>query len=198
MLDAAWAVLQEKGCEAATVNDIIALSGGSRTTLYKAFGGKDGLFEAAVKERCADFGESMQMMLDERSDPHAALTALATAFLEKMHLPESLRVMAIFCAEGGRFPQLIEVFLQHGPRQLGGRIARYLEQAAREGKLRVQDPELSADMFLSMLQGQWVYRIVPHLLPQPSREELLHRAEATVTIFLDGILQPSPDSALSK
>src|SRR5690606_24885252 len=91
MIDAAWQVLQEKGCEAATLNDIIALSGGSRATLYEAFGGKDGLLEAAVAERCSAFGNSMQLLLDDRkNDPRKVLEALAEAFLAKVFAPESI------------------------------------------------------------------------------------------------------------
>lgn len=42
MIEAARRVLQDKGREAVTLDTVIALSGGSRTTLYDAFGGKDG------------------------------------------------------------------------------------------------------------------------------------------------------------
>ena len=36
----------------ATLDDIIARSGGSRQTLYALFGGKQGLFEAIISENC--------------------------------------------------------------------------------------------------------------------------------------------------
>ncbi|SMF38612.1 transcriptional regulator, TetR family [Tistlia consotensis] len=187
MIEAAWQVMQDKGCEAATLNDIISLSGGSRATLYEAFGGKDGLLEAAVAERCSAFSESMQLVLDERNDPRAVLLALAAAFLEKVFAPESIRTMGIFCAEGGRFPHMIETFLRHGPRELSGRVARYLESATRAGKLQVEDPELAADLFLSMLQGQWVLRVIAQCAPPPTPEQLRSRAETAVAIFLDGL-----------
>src|SRR5690554_3158865 len=119
MIEAAWQVLQEKGCEAATLNDIIAVSGGSRATLYEAFGGKDGLIEAAVAERCIAFGDSIQLVLDdERSEPRRALRSLAEAFLVKVYAPDSLCTLGIFVAEGARFPHMIETFIKHGPRQL--------------------------------------------------------------------------------
>ena len=131
MIEAAWQVLQEKGCEAATLSDIIALSGGSRATLYEAFGGKEGLMEAAVAERCSAFGQSMQLVLDERNDPRMVLETLAFAFLSKVVAPESTRTLGIFVAEGGRFPQMIETFLRHGPRALTARVAGYLASATR-------------------------------------------------------------------
>lgn len=191
MIEAAWQVLQEKGCEAATLNDIIALSGGSRATLYEAFGGKDGLLEAAVAERCSAFGDSMQLVLHDKSEPRAALETLAHAFLTKVFSPESVRTLGIFCTEGGRFPHMIETFLRHGPRQLSARLAAYLESASRAGKLRVEDPELAADLFLSMLQGQWVLRVMTQCAPPPSPEAVRKRAKTAVAIFLDGLAAAS-------
>jgi AcrR family transcriptional regulator len=187
MIEAAWQVLQEKGCEAATLSDIIALSGGSRATLYEAFGGKNGLFEAAVAERCRAFGKSMQVVLDERNDPRSVLETLAFAFLNRVVVPESTRALGIFVAEGGRFPQMIETFLRHGPRALTSRLACYLASATRAGQLQVDDPELAADLFLSMLQGQWLLRIMSQNEVPPAADVLRERARLAVSIFLDGL-----------
>ena len=191
MVEAAWQVLQDKGCEAATLSDIIALSGGSRATLYEAFGGKDGLIEAAVAERCSAFGESMQLVLDERNDPRSVLETLALAFLTRVTAPESTRTLGIFVAEGSRFPHIIETFLRHGPRALSSRIAGYLASATRAGQLQVDEPELAADLFLSMLQGQWLLRIMSHIEAPPAADVLRERAKLAVSIFLDGLKERS-------
>ena len=56
---AAREVFHQKGFAEATLDDVIALSGGSRQTLYALFGGKQGLFEALVTETCESiFGGS--------------------------------------------------------------------------------------------------------------------------------------------
>lgn len=190
MIDAAWRVMQQKGCEAATVTDVIALSGGSRATLYAAFGGKDGLIEAAVAERCGAFGESMQLVLDEDSDPRAVLETLGIAFLNKILSPESVRTLGIFVAEGSRFPELIETFLRHGPGELRRRLAGYLARETRAGRLAVDDPELAADFFLSMLQGQWVLRILARSSAPPDPEAVRRRVRGAVSMFLNGVAAP--------
>ena len=51
-LSAASEVFQKKGFAEATLDDVIALSGGSRQTLYELFGGKQGLFEAIISDNC--------------------------------------------------------------------------------------------------------------------------------------------------
>ncbi len=187
MIEAAWQVMQEKGCEAATLSDIIALSGGSRATLYEAFGGKNGLIEAAVAERCSAFGQSMQLVLAERNDPQTVLETVGYAFLTKVFAPESTRTLGIFVTEGGRFPNMIETFLRHGPRALTGRIAQYLADATDAGQLQVDEPELAADLFLSMLQGQWLLRVMAQNAAPPGPDALRKRVKLAVSIFLDGL-----------
>ena len=192
MIEAAWQVLQEKGCEAATLSDIIALSGGSRATLYETFGGKDGLMEAAVAARCSAFGQSMQLVLDEKNDPCTVLETLGHAYLAKVFAPESTRTLGIFVAEGGRFPNMIEAFLRHGPRALTGRVASYLASATRAGQLQVDEPELAAELFLSMLQGQWLLRVMSQNEAPPTADVLRKRVRLAVSIFLDGLKDRKP------
>lgn len=192
MIEAAWQVLQEKGCEGATLNDIIALSGGSRATLYGAFGGKEGLVEAAVAERCGAFTESMQLVLDEHNSPRVVLEALARAYLVKVFDAEALRTLSIFIAEGGRFPHVVEAFLNHGPNELRRRIACYLARATEAGTLAVDNPEETADLFLSMLQGQWVLRLLTQSVERPPPEWFCERARRAVAIFLDGVGAKAP------
>ncbi len=54
LLEAAKAVFVEQGYAGATLDDVIAQAGGSRATLYKQFGGKEGLFAAVIAEICAE------------------------------------------------------------------------------------------------------------------------------------------------
>ena len=74
ILDAAWTLFLEKGFERTTLGDIIALSGGSRSTLYEQFGDKDGLFETAIMLKCSEFIARMREIPLDDGDPERALT----------------------------------------------------------------------------------------------------------------------------
>ena len=52
ILKAATAVFLRRGFEGATLDEVIGRSGGSRTTLYEQFGGKEGLFAAIIDDLC--------------------------------------------------------------------------------------------------------------------------------------------------
>jgi len=58
----------DKGYERVTVDDIIALVGGSKATLYSQFGGKDGLFEIVIKEFCT--GVDVAIEFDNTATAH--------------------------------------------------------------------------------------------------------------------------------
>lgn len=82
ILDAAWTLFLEKGFERTTLADIIALSGGSRSTVYEAFGDKDGLFETVITLKCEEFVERFRNIPFNHSDPERALADFGMNFVK--------------------------------------------------------------------------------------------------------------------
>ena len=167
LLDAAWSIFKERGIEATTLDEIIARAGGSRTTIYSAFGDKDGLIEAAVGENCSAFAEQMMVGLDDCEDPTTTLTRLATDLVGQIWTPEARRIFGSFLTEGDRFPQVITAFLRNGPDRLRHRLARYLTEVRDRGQAPIDDPEAAAKLFLDSLHGDW---LIGSLGDQPARD----------------------------
>src|ERR1700750_2919273 len=44
----------KKGYDNVSIDEIIGVVGGSKATIYAWFGGKEGLFEAVVRQKCQD------------------------------------------------------------------------------------------------------------------------------------------------
>src|SRR5712671_218369 len=44
----------KKGYDNVSIDEIIGVVGGSKATIYAWFGGKEGLFEAVVRQKCGD------------------------------------------------------------------------------------------------------------------------------------------------
>lgn len=156
LIDAAWSLFKESGIESTTLDEIISRAGGSRATIYSAFGDKDGLIEAAVGENCSAFAESMMAMLDDGENPTVTLTSLATDLVTQIWTPEAMRIFGSFLTEGDRFPQVIQAFLKNGPRRLEKRLADYLTVVRDGGKAPVEDPAYAARLFLDTLHGDWL------------------------------------------
>ncbi|MBV8704402.1 MAG: TetR/AcrR family transcriptional regulator [Acetobacteraceae bacterium] len=185
-LDAATTAFLEKGYANTTLDDVIARSGGSRQTLYALFGGKQGLFEALVSDRCSKIFEPLALEgLPERA-PDEVLLDLGVRYLDTVLEPDTLGVYRVVVAEAGSMKELGERFWEMGPGRTRALLARYFARQARLGGLRLEDPEQAANEFLGMLLGPYQMQCLLGLRDRPSRDELTRFVSTAVARFLDG------------
>lgn len=188
MMDAAWQLLLEKGFSGITLNDIISRSGGSRTTLYQAFGGKDGLLAAAMTEKCMEFSAELHISLETDLPPRDALTNFATKLAEKILTDEVTRFTKILFTEGHHFIPLVESFLETGPDSTRMRLARYLKRQHDLGRIAIDDPEHCAELFEAMVSGGWQVQVLKLIdPPKYSKAEIDAHIARIVDIFLCGV-----------
>jgi TetR/AcrR family transcriptional regulator, mexJK operon transcriptional repressor len=185
-LEAATAVFLDKGYAATTLDDIIARSGGSRQTLYALFGGKQGLFKALVAERCAKIFSPLcgEDLLDRAPDD--VLVDVGIRFIETVTTPDTLGVYRLVVSEGIFMKELAEQFWENGPARTRAMLARYFEQQARRGTLRLNDPEQAAHQFWGMLLGNFQFQCLLGLREAPGPAETEAYVRAAVARFLDG------------
>lgn len=127
MIEAARSVFIEAGFEGATLDKIIELSGGSRSSLYHHFGDKEGLFVAVVNETIeAIFSEMVP--LDSSASLEEVLSLHGRYFLKSILDPQTLSLFRLIVAEIERFPKLGELFYQVGPEKTYQTVARSLRQ----------------------------------------------------------------------
>ncbi|OKH89158.1 TetR/AcrR family transcriptional regulator [Thalassospira sp. TSL5-1] len=189
MLDATWQILSEKGFAAVTLNDVISRSGGSRTTLYEAFGGKDGLIASVLTEKCQEFCETLQTSLRSDRPAHEALLNFTIIMTEKGMDDESLRIMNFLQIEMQQFPEIRETFLKNGPDIITQRVTDFFANHTENGTLNVVDPDFTARMLLTMIHGQWRDILVETMPPyKPTQEEIAQRAKQLVDLVLNGVL----------
>ena len=92
------------------MDDVIALSGGSRQTLYALFGGKQGLFEAIASDTCETI---FQGLTPEQLAPRATeevLTEVVTRYLAIVTSPTCLSLHRLVIAEAPRIPEVVQRF----------------------------------------------------------------------------------------
>ena len=185
-MDAATAVFLEKGYAGATLDDIIARSGGSRQTLYALFGGKQGLFEALVAERAESIFEAFPAdELDDRL-PDEVLTSLGIRYLEIVTTPEALGTYRLVVAESAARKEIAEVFWRLGPGNGRTLLSRYLAGQVKRGVLRLDDPESAARQFMGMLMGTLHLECLLGLRSTPVPAEIEAHVRSVVGQFLDG------------
>lgn len=96
----------EEGVHAVGINRVVAEAEVTRATLYNHFVSKDALIEAYLTDRAKRAREDTRRLVDEHSDPRAALHALGAAAAAGGHEAEPLgctfiRAAAEFGAQPG-------------------------------------------------------------------------------------------------
>lgn len=196
MLDAAWNILLEKGFSGVTLNEVISRSGGSRTTLYEAFGGKDGLIAAVLTEKCQEFSAELDISLETTSPPREALINFATLLTHKILSDEAVRITHILQAEAHHFPNIFETFTKQGPQHTTTRLTEYLKRQCDRGLLRIEDPLVAARALLAMIDAQWRQSLLDISPRQPtSDDEITLRSRQVIDLFMNGA---APDQTPAK
>ncbi|MGO3891454.1 MAG: TetR/AcrR family transcriptional regulator [Paenalcaligenes sp.] len=141
----------EDGYAGVSVDQIVAQVGGSKTNVYKQFGGKEGLFLAVVQSLSNAFIHDLENIDLRDQAPEQGLRTLANALLSILLQDRHLAFQRLIIAESNRFPEMGRVWIESGPEQSRKVVARYLEQQQEQGRLQVPNPLRAALFFHDMI-----------------------------------------------
>jgi TetR/AcrR family transcriptional repressor of mexJK operon len=171
VLQAAKKQFTEHGYEGASIDAIAETSGVSKVTIYSYFPTKAALFQAAITHRVESlFGPLEPARLDPRN-PRAALTQIGRGFLALMRSPDVINQHRSLYGALGQETSAAENFFAAGPQKLVDSVAEYLRAAHRAGGLRVTDPAMAANQYLSLFLGLGQVRSLLGLTPPTKRED---------------------------
>lgn len=187
VIEAATRMFFELGYDQMTVDALTAEVGGSKAYIYKNFGGKQRLFEAVVKAACEDILIPLTDVDLTHSELEEGLLLIAERFLKLSLSEKSIALHRLVVAERLRFPHLGDLFLSSGPEQSYKRVAAYLAQQQKLGKIGEGDTHEMAVQFLGLVNAGFHQRMLIAARPTPARKILRQRAGAAVRIFLEGV-----------
>jgi AcrR family transcriptional regulator len=181
ILKAAQLCFLDRGFLRTSISDVIALSGGSRATVYDEFGSKEGLFAALIGAILE------QMKLPEIADgpPEKVLREVGLSYMEQLLDPEALALYRVVLGESSHIRQLGPAIFEAGPRAAAAALAERLTAWTRDGSLAVGDPERAAALFLAMVEGD-LHRAAILWSRSPSGEQVAANVDAAVELFLYG------------
>lgn len=187
ILKAAQAVFLRDGFGIASMEVIAREAEVSKQTVYNHFAGKEELFKAVIERRCSIMGAALDKgFLEHGDDIEQALTAFGENLLDVMLSPESMSMKRLLQSESRRHPHLAETFYRLGPDATAKRLANYLAEQSRRGRLVVRDSRVAAEQFASMLPGHLRMRHLTGLADPPTRSERNRWVANAVRLFLDG------------
>lgn len=174
----------KKGYDNVTIDEIIGLVGGSKATIYAWFGGKQGLFEAVVRQKCEDV--TLAIDIDLKGSLEEQLTRIGHSFLAMVLSPPILEFHRLMVSIGRTFPEAGRLFFQTGPVSAYSIVASWIERHQKDGLIIDEDPYRLAVLFLDMLIGEhqlgWLTSM-PHAV---RRDQIDDTVRIAVKIFLRG------------
>jgi TetR/AcrR family transcriptional repressor of nem operon len=184
-LDKAMRVFWAKGYAATSIEDLVSATGVSRYGLYGEFGGKSGLFLAALEHYRATI---IRPLLDIIEPPEASLPAirdLFTTLLGFMRQPGSQLGCLIFnaMADMGQHDAPTATALADARERLQRGLRRMLDNAARKGELpKGFDLGREADFLFGVM----------HALPMMARSGVEGAALENLVAVALSTLEPAP------
>ncbi len=140
-----------KGFEGTSIDQILAISGGSRSSIYDIFGGKEGLF-LAVAQDILQSNFSPIYLTEPIKQIETVLKQYGQQYMAKIFAPDSLGLFRLIIAESNRFPELSHrCYVQglHKYRQALGDALQKTNTLNAEKKFYSS----FAQVYLEMLQG---------------------------------------------
>jgi TetR/AcrR family transcriptional regulator, mexJK operon transcriptional repressor len=187
IIEAATTVFLRNGYLGASMDEIAALAGVSKQTVYKHFADKERLFIEIVTSTVDEISDPVHdevVGLKDSGDLRADLRDLARRLLERVIEPRLLQLRRLVIGESGRFPELGRTFYQRGLGRTIDDLTVAFEQLAARGELDLDDdPRLAASQFSWLIMSAPINRAMllgnDEALPPAEIEQLAATAVRT-------------------
>ncbi|MBT9371299.1 TetR/AcrR family transcriptional regulator [Rhizobium sp. CSW-27] len=184
VLQAARSSFLDHGYDRTSMDMIAQQAGVSKATVYAHFDSKEALLYGLVAE---EFEVDGPPPLWDRDTPvtdiESALRAIARKFTAVFLSDKKLAFHRLIVTNASRFPEIAEIFMNGGPRRNQAEMRAFLEQGIRDGFLRIDNLDLAAKQFLSLVQGDlplnWALSMKP-----PAQADYDALIEGGVAVFL--------------
>jgi len=194
LLDVATTLFMERGFDGTSIDAVAEAAGVSKPTVYARYHDKRDLFAAVLRGRIRDWlapiSAAAEAQATERNPKSVETTLLDLSrhMLSQASMPDCATLQRIMAAQAVQFPELAKLAHEDGWLRGVRGVAILLQQFAARGEIKVDDPELAADLFLNLLLGHSA-RLALHGIAI-DLELLERRRQAAVELFVKGVRTP--------
>jgi TetR/AcrR family transcriptional repressor of mexJK operon len=188
IMDAATTLFLRKGYAGTSMDEIAALAGVSKQTIYTHFSDKERLLRDLIllnAERVDQFVAEVEAIFVGAEDAARALVELARRYIGLVIRPEVLQLRRLVIGEAARFPDLAETYYKRVPERVLGTLVAQLGRLAEQGLLHIDDPVLATNHFVALILWAPLDRAMFHVEQESFSPQALDTlATGGVRVFL--------------
>ena len=186
LLDVATKLFMERGFDCTSIDAVAETAGISKPTVYARYRDKRDLFTAVLRATIQRWLAPLSAAAEAaRVNPRSVETTLhdlSRHLMAHSRIPEVVMLRRILAAQAAQFPELAKLAHEEGWQRGVRAVASLLQQFAERGQIKVDDPAIAADLFLSLVLGSDKHH---GIVTRPKYLE--QRREAAVKLFLNGV-----------
>lgn len=183
MIEAAYKLFIEKGYMSVSVDEIIRVSRGSKSSLYKYFGSKEGILKAVIESLAEDMLREIHFEYASARTPREALERIGMVLVDLALSENAINQHRHAVSHAKAFPEVAKLWYESGPRRTLAGLADFMEKETAAGRLRIANPERAALLFAGMIIFHDNMRLLV-CLPRPKRSEMKSMVSEAVDVFL--------------
>jgi AcrR family transcriptional regulator len=182
----------KRGYEGVTVDKIVELAGGSKSTVYSEFGGKCGLFISSIENLCREANEPLTKIDYAGLNLEASLKKLSFQILKLITAKRSVELHRLAIGEAATCSEVGEVWYTHGPARTASFIRSLLESRREELQKTTIPIDRMALILHDSLTGDILYRLLAGVSKHENDAELERVACTVVDAVLGSVLSKVP------
>jgi TetR/AcrR family transcriptional regulator, mexJK operon transcriptional repressor len=183
MIDAAFALFIEKGYASVTLDDIIKISGGSKSSVYKFFESKEGILKAVIESLADQMVENIALPVPPNGTVREALTRIGRSMGALALSENAIQQYRLAVSNAKNHPELALLWFNSGPNRVFEALAGFFRDATEAGRLKVENPTRAALFFLGMIICK-DHMTMSIGAPPPPRAELDEIVREAVNVVL--------------
>ncbi|HEY3990890.1 MAG TPA: TetR/AcrR family transcriptional regulator [Acidobacteriaceae bacterium] len=177
----------KRGYDGVTIDRVVELAGGSKSTIYSEFGGKCGLFISSIETLCRESNEPLTRIDYTGLDLEHSLKKLAFHILKLITTKRAVDLHRLAIGEAANCPEVGEAWYTHGPARTASFIRAVFESHRNELRKCSISIERLAVFLHDSLTGDVLYRLLAGVAKRESDAELERTANAIVDVFLASV-----------
>ncbi len=184
ILSAAKQEFLAQGFSQTSMDQISERAGASKRTVYNHFSSKDALFTAITMELLEQVRTAMDVAYDPARPLEAQLRQIAVSEVDVLTGDEFVGMFRVLLAELFALPEMAQQVLAEAQDQPSP-VNLWIQAAANDGRLDVDDPDLAANQLLSLLKGAFFWPVVTGYGDAPTGDDAERVIDGAIRMFLD-------------